>query len=135
MSWSEVKKINSDMSKPLDELIDEKFSAGLSSVKSVQTGVVGATCNAGTAHTEDTWYIDVLISNVNPSKCLVFFEGGITNYAIEENGITVAYSHNENNYKVVGRFTSATNLRLSSRGAGGVAVWRMGGRWQVIEFY
>ena len=66
MSWSETKKINSDLNKPLNELILELLSAGVSVVKSVQRGTV-------TTSTSENRSIS--ISPVDPSKSLLLVSG------------------------------------------------------------
>ena len=67
--WAELKKIvNSDFSKPLNELIDGYLSKGM--VKSVQRGVISVASggNAGTATA-------TLTTSVNTNKAIVIYSG------------------------------------------------------------
>jgi hypothetical protein len=77
-------------------------------IKSIQTGYVSAIGVSSTG--EDTRYLDVTISSVDTSKCIVII-------------------HPVGNYMDTGRLTSATNLRLT-----GSASTTVRGRWYVIEF-
>ena len=60
MSWSEAKKINSDLNIPLNE-------GGVKIVKSIQRGVGTAT--------------SISISEVNPDKCMLLIDGIVTTTA------------------------------------------------------
>lgn len=179
MSYGEIKKaVNSDLSKPLNTLIEEKTGAvnatggttttggifaklnklltdwttaragkidnidtNISAlvagkvVKSMQTGVVASTATGGTANTADAGYFDITIASVNPSKCLILFEGGGMNSATFDVGIQQAYTNVANKNIMMPYLTSSNNLRLHTWSTGSLTQLRVGGRWQVIEFY
>lgn len=102
---------------------------GGSVVKSVQSGYVSAAAAAGSG--EDVRYLDVPISAVDASKCLVLFVGGAsdsTSNAVVKSSTTIARV-----VECLPRLTSSTNLRIAQPGWGIGTVY-ITGRWTVIEF-
>ena len=100
-------------------------SLGLS-IKSVQSGYTSATVAEGVANTEDDGYINIAIASVNTSKSVVFVNGGC--------GGSVSQSVTYGSAKIImGRLTSATNLRVSCPSA--IGTDRITVRWYVAEFY
>lgn len=94
------------------------------SVASYQTGYV----NSGTSTDsgEDTRYVDVTISAVDTTKCLIAVQGGGGN---SEGVARLKASDSTFVTELTARLTSTTNLRISS----GVATVIVG-RWQVLEY-
>ena len=135
--WAEIKKaINSNISEPLNELIDRRFD-NKSSIKSVQRGLVnsatnttgntssrklGYNVNAGTQYSH-TYYIDITISNVTDiSKCSVELE---------------TMSDGEKMASYAGELVNATTLRVYVNYDNGSTLSlksKWGFSWQVIEF-
>ena len=104
-----------------------QFSGG--GVKSVQEGYVSSLYSGsiGVAGTRDFAYLDITISSVNPSKCLVIFDGGFGD------GVSGARKPSSASYTTVtARLTSATTLRLSVTNLTTSATFC--GQFQVIEF-
>lgn len=104
----------------------ELFGGG-GGTKSIQSGFVSTTSLANGGGGEDNSYTDVTISSVDPSKCVVLFEGGAAGTsanAILKSGGTASYI-------VTPHLTSSTNLRLGTAIA---SQTHLVGRWQVLEF-
>lgn len=76
MSWAEVKKINSNLDVPLDELLK---GGGTSVVKSVQRGVSSVSGPGGSDITISPVDLDksVLITNYRPGARDAYFKGWI----------------------------------------------------------
>ncbi|MBR0568357.1 hypothetical protein J5J83_19725 [Azoarcus sp. L1K30] len=116
------------MSDPLSPVILNKVSAlPVGSIKSVQTGIVSAAMSSGAG--QDTKYLDVTISAVDPAKCIVRFVGGIGDAA--QNAMYKAGS-GFSAYEAFCRLTSSTNLRIHLDASYGTYVH---GQWKVEEFY
>lgn len=115
MSWAEVKKINSNMSVPLDTQITSAKNAILSTgaikcVKSVQRGMHSDGSKVGE---------DITISSVNINKSLVIAHGM---------GSAVETGSNASSFPCA-YLKNSTTLHV----AGGAKATEIS--WQVIEFY
>lgn len=100
-------------------------SVAASPIKSIQTGYV----NTGTVSTgtgEETRYLDVTISAVNPAKAVIEFIGGSGNNASNSMNYNGA-----NSFKCTTRFVNATTLRIMTLNT---ATTTIVGRWTVVEY-
>lgn len=115
------------MSDPLSPVILSKLSAlPVGAIKSVQNGVVSSAMSSGSG--QDSKYLDVTISSVNPAKCVVRFTGGIGDNAQEASAKSISGWL----YQPFVRLTSATNLRIHFNGTYKSFV---NGQWTVEEFH
>lgn len=134
MSWAEIKKaVNSNLSKPLNELIEGitgkgnptesnrttimnylRLLEGASVIKSIQRGVVQQSDAYGNMR--------ISITEVNPSKCFVILNNGMVSH--ESSHITGAYliSLAPTQLTVYHNRVSATSNNNNVS-------------WQLIEFY
>lgn len=94
-----------------------------SSIKSIQSGLFG-TASPSIGAAEDSRYVDITISAVNPSKCVLTLWGGAGD------GTDVAWSRGGNGYTCTMRLINATTLRISSPTVRSTLV----GRWTVVEY-
>ena len=105
MSWSEVKKVNSNLNTPLNE-------GGVKIVKSVQRGVV--------KNTGSPYNYTININNINVNKSIIIVEATMLTDDL------MAASH----WFANGMILSSTQIRISVAGvSSGSAIW------QVVEFY
>ena|GEM_PF-4159147 len=119
MSWSEVLKINSDMSKPLDTLISETVAAkGV--VKSVQRGRALAAVSSGVVQN-----VSITISAVSAAKCLLT----INNSLVQDDAGLI-----QNAYFMSMTNTLITLLPHYYYGGSGNPVPKYFS-WQLVEFY
>ena len=100
-----------------------------SGIKSIQTAYVN-TAPTGNSTGEDLSYLDITISSVDTTKCVIIWDGVFASisYAPISAPGTTYYS-----YLSTARLTSSTNLRLSA--ARTISAHTFCGRYQVIEFY
>lgn len=104
--------------------------AGGGGVKSIQTGWVEAirSGTTGTANQQDTSYLDVTISAVDPNKCVVFHDLGfatpIATARLKASSTSV--------FAVSGRVFNSTTVRLSA--VNDSASNLFAGRWTVVEY-
>lgn len=95
-----------------------------SPVKSIQTGYLSTTTTV-TGSGEDTMYIDIPISAVNPAKCICEFVGNTQQKYYLPTGDHAGVI-------MTARLTSATNLRVGARNSNALNV--VSGRWTVVEY-
>ena len=120
MSWGEVLKINSDMSKPLDTLISEVVSAK-SIVKSIQRGRSLAPVSGDGMTIQN---LTLAIAAVTVSKCMIL----LNNASVQEAGgyIVGAYP-----YSIT---TNSVSFYPHFHNGGGNPSPKYF-YWQVVEFY
>ena len=107
------------------------FASG-GGIKSIQTGYLNAvTATFGTAGTEDERYYDVTISSVNTSKSMPDFFGSAAGDTISSG--YYFFNTSNRNSTIRPRFTSGTNLRLSTFGTNQGGTAYILGRWYVVE--
>ena len=107
------------------------LSAGALSgnVKSIQSGhLLGANVYGGTG--SDLYYVDVAISSVNTSKCVVFSEIAFGLNAIVAS--TISGNNTNSTYIGLAILTSPTNLRIYNSVAGSSYAY---GSWTIVEYY
>lgn len=101
-------------------------------IKSIQTGYLNnVTAAFGTNGTEDERYYDVTISSVNTSKSMPDFFGTASIDPISGGYYFLNTSYR--NSTIRPRFTSGTNLRLSTFGTSQGGTAYILGRWYVVE--
>lgn len=113
------------------QAIKDLLSAGALSgnVKSIQSGqLLGASVYSGTGI--DLSYVDITISPVNISKCVIFSEIGFgTNHLIAG---TVSGNNSNSTYNGLARLISSTKLRIHNSCADSANAH---GSWTVVEYY
>lgn len=119
MSWAEVKKINSNLSKSLDVLIGELKTqvANKSVMKSIQRGVSSGNKT-------------ISINTVDPAKTMVLLNGQLSSVSVNGqtggggggSGVTLS-ALTESSITVANAYVSA--------GFGSDVAWS----WQAVEFY
>lgn len=101
-------------------------------IKSIQTGYLNAvTATNGTSGTDDERYYDVTISSVNTSKSMPDFFGSSSADSLSSGYYFLSTSYR--NATIRPRFTSGTNLRLSTFGTAQGGIAYILGRWYVVE--
>jgi hypothetical protein len=107
--------------------LSQFFSGG--GIKSIQSGYIAGASTGGSTSTADqdsrTW--DVTVSSVDVNKVIILVDGSSSGSA----GGAGRISGSTDSFAVLGRMTSATNLRLSSTQANGSNI---AARWQLVEF-
>jgi hypothetical protein len=98
-------------------------------IKSVQTGYLSGGSSLAAGSGEDARYIDITISSVNTSKCLIMFVGGRS----DTTATAMSEVSASNTYKCTARLTSSTNLRIASN-LDTSSFSNIAGRWQIIEY-
>ena len=122
MSWAEIKhSVNSDLDKPLNELILELLSAGGSAVKGVQRGV--ATGNA-----------TVVISEIDVSKSVVLLNGGIA-YSSGSGNVSARNATVGGGSGYISNITSTSFTIAGAELSTDYHTLSCTNSWQVIEFY
>ena len=116
MSWAEVTKINSDLSKPLNEIDILKYS---SVVKSIQRGVWGPSASRNFYSNP----VDINIAAVNPTKCSVRLFGSFGGYssALVERPIVKA---------LTATVLTIANYRDATSGSNFGYIG-----WEIVEYY
>lgn len=101
-------------------------------IKSIQTGYLNNVKGSfGTPGTEDERFFDVTISAVNTSKAVPDFFGSASTSDISSGYYFLTTSQRTSTIRP--RFTSTTNLRLSTFGTNQGGTPNYLGRWYVIE--
>lgn len=109
MSWSEVKKVNSNLNTPLNE-------GGVKIVKSVQRGVV--------KNTSAPCIFTININAINVNKSIIIVETAMFK---ERTGAVADYVAN-------GMILSSTQIQVSTSTISGTGI-PYSAFWQVVEFY
>ena len=161
MSWAEIKKsVNSNLNKPLDQLLNESVNSNFSkpldvsinevkatnliangsAVKSVQRGVFSGETYGGTnPPTSIHSAVIINIAAVNPIKCKIRIYGSdIPNHPSGSSGAFWSVGPGHGGYVVSLTATTISIMRgygVFSRGGSGYEYAAVGGSYEIEESY
>lgn len=124
--------ISSRASQASVDAIYSKVATPSGNVKSIQRGqLLSASTQGGTNYEKS--YVDIAISPVNISKCVIFTEVGFSSDTSHAACVAKSGSNYMDVFRGLAKLTSPTNLRVHS--TFGTSSYFVHGSWTIVEYY